>query len=63
MKSINTFVIAVGGKGKRINDDLEKIGFRHSKVFWEIEGKPLISHLIDLAIEAKFKKIFLLKSV
>ncbi len=62
MKPINTIVIAVGGKGDRISKDFKRRGFNTSKVFLEVNGKPLLSHLIDMALETKFQRIFLLAS-
>ena len=59
---IDTIIIAVGGKGKRISKDLQKRGLNTSKVFLKIKNKPLLSHLINMAIKNKFRRIFLLSS-
>jgi len=60
MKSIDTIVIAVGGQGKRIAADLKKRGITSSKIFLKLNGKPLLSHLIDMSLDLNFRKIFLL---
>jgi NDP-sugar pyrophosphorylase family protein len=55
-------VIAVGGKGKRISVNLKKEGFTTSKIFFKINGKSILSHLIDMSLALKFQHIFLLSS-
>ena len=62
MKNIDTIVIAVGGQGRRIATDLRKRGIRSSKVFLRSNGKPILSHLIDMALVLNFQRIFLLSS-
>lgn len=62
MKKIDTIVISMGGQGKRIRQDLKKRGIDTSKVFLKVYGKPILSHLIDMAIELNFRHIFLLAS-
>lgn len=56
------FVIAVGGEGKRLNKYLNEIGFKKPKIFFEIGGKAIIEHLIDMGLSCGFKKIYLLVS-
>jgi len=56
------FVIAVGGEGKRLDRYLNKIGFKKPKIFFEIDGKPIIEHLISMSMNCDFKKIYLLVS-
>lgn len=60
MKSIDTIVIAVGGQGKRIVADLKNRKITGSKIFLKLNGKPLLSYLIDMSLALNFKKIFLL---
>lgn len=60
--NIDTIVIAVGGQGIRISDDLKKRGVVTSKIFLSINNKPLLSHLIDMALDLNFQRIFLLSS-
>lgn len=62
MKKIDTIVISMGGQGKRIRQDLKKRGINTSKVFLEVHGKPILSHLIGMSLELNFKHIFLLAS-
>lgn len=62
MKSINTIVIAVGGQGRRIANDLKKRGITAPKVFLQLNGKPILSHLINMALALNFQQIFLLSS-
>lgn len=62
MKSINTIVIAVGGQGRRIANDLRKRGVTASKVFLKSNGKPILSHLIDMSLALNFQRVFLLSS-
>ncbi len=62
MKQINTIIIAVGGKGRRISADLKKAGFNSSKVLLLVDGKPILERLIDNALKENFKRIFLLVS-
>jgi len=62
MKSIDTIVIAVGGQGRRIAADLKKREIKTSKIFLELNGKPFLSHLLDMSLALKFRKIFLLSS-
>jgi len=62
MKTINTLVIAVGGKCERIAADLKKKGINTSKVFLNVSGKPIVSHLIDMALRENFQRIYLLIS-
>lgn len=62
MQNIDTIVISMGGQGKRISQDLKKRGINTSKVFLEINGKPILNHLIDMALGLNFKQIFLLSS-
>lgn len=62
MKNINTIVIAVGGPGRRIANNLRKRGITTSKVFLKLNGKPILSHLIDMALVLNFQRIFLLSS-
>lgn len=62
MKSINTIVIAVGGQGRRIANDLRKRGITASKVFLTLNEKPILSHLIDMSLALNFQRVFLLSS-
>jgi len=60
MRSINTIVIAVGGRGRRISSDLKKRKITASKIFLKLNGKPILSYLIDMALDLNFQEIFLL---
>lgn len=62
MTNINTIVIAVGGRGTRITSDLRKREIKKSKTFLTLNGKPILSHLIDISLALNFQKIFLLSS-
>ncbi|MBU3964730.1 hypothetical protein KJ562_03370 [Patescibacteria group bacterium] len=62
MKNINTIVIAVGGQGRRISNDLRKRRITASKVFLKLNGKPILSHLIDMSLALNFQRVFLLSS-
>lgn len=62
MKSINIIVIAVGGQGRRIVNDLRKRGITASKVFLKSNEKPILSHLIDMSLALNFQRVFLLSS-
>ena len=62
MKNIDTIVIAVGGSGRRISSDLRKRRIIVSKIFLKLNGKPILSHLIDMSLVLNFQRIFLLSS-
>ena len=62
MKNIDTIVIAVGGRGERIADDLRRRGIKTSKIFLKLNDRPLLGHLIDMSLALNFKRIFLLSS-
>lgn len=62
MKSIDTIVIAVGGQGRRIANDLKKRGITTSKVFLNSNGKPTLGYLIDISLALNFQRVFLLSS-
>jgi len=59
---IDTIVIAVGGQGRRIANDLRKREIMASKVFLKLYEKPVLGHLIDLSLVLNFQRIFLLSS-
>ncbi len=59
---ISTFVVAAGGNGKRIHSYFKSIGFNNSKVLFQINRKPLIKYLLDMALILHFEKIFILTS-
>ena len=62
MKNIDTIVIAVGGQGRRVATDLKKREIKTSKIFLELNGKPFLSHLLDMSLALNFQRIFLLSS-
>jgi len=62
MKDIDTIVIAVGGQGRRITAELKRREIKTSKIFLKLNGKPFLSHLIDMSLALNFKRIFLLSS-
>lgn len=62
MDQIDDIVIAVGGKGDRVSDDLNKRGIFTSKVFLKYKGKPILNHLVDMSLELNFNRIYLLSS-
>src|SRR3989344_5138671 len=62
MNNIDTIAIAVGGQGMRIANDLKKRGIITSKVFLKLNGRPILSHLIDMSLALNFQRIFLLSS-
>ena len=62
MTNIDTIVIAVGGQGRRIASDLRKRGITTPKIFLRFNGKPILSHLIDMSLALDFQRIFLLSS-
>jgi len=62
MKNTDTIVIAVGGQGRRIATDLKGRGIKTSKIFLRLNGKPFLSHLLDMSLALKFRRIFLLSS-
>ena len=62
MTNIDTIVIAVGGQGRRIASDLRKRGITTPKIFLKFNGKPILSHLIDISLALNFQRIFLLSS-
>lgn len=62
MKSIDTIVIAVGGQGRHIANDLRKREIIASKVFLKLNGKPILSYLIDMSLALNFQRVFLLSS-
>jgi len=62
MKDIDTIVIAVGGQGRRITAELKRREIKTSKIFLKLNGKPFLSHLIDMSLALNFQKVFLLSS-
>ncbi len=62
IKSIDTILIAVGGQGERITVNLKKRGINTSKIFLRLNNKPFLSHLLDMSLALKFRRIFLLSS-
>ncbi|MFH0873333.1 MAG: sugar phosphate nucleotidyltransferase [Candidatus Komeilibacteria bacterium] len=56
------FVIAVGGQGKRLEDYFLATNFNKSKIFFEVNGAPIIQQLIDTGLNSGFKEIYLLVS-
>lgn len=57
---IITLVIAVGGKGERMQSYFDSVGYSGSKVLFPINGEPLLKRYIDSAFEAGFDSIVLL---
>lgn len=55
-----TLVIAVGGRGSRIEQHFAEIGFQKPKVLFPIQGKPLLAWYLDHAEQSGFSNIVLL---
>ena len=55
-----TMVIAAGGKGKRLKDHFAEVGYSGTKILYPVYGKPLLQHVIETALTAGMKRIFIL---
>jgi len=59
-EKINTIIIAVGGKGKRLQQYFKSINFTFCKQLYPINTKPLLCHIIDLAYNNSLSNIILM---
>jgi|GEM_PF-2695254 len=62
MKGLDTLVIAVGGKNKRLSEYFKNINFHSTKTLFAVKGQPLLKYIIDMALDTGYNRVFLLAS-